>query len=663
MIPFSFQKGNKSAGCEDAPPIANERFSVICDGLGGAGSTKHTIIEDGATTVSTRTSGYLGSRIVAECVKSYYSDYYDALSKEITSHNRTANLPRFLESLKDYIQSSFEVNMKKWDIKPSHSRTLKDFPTTLASALYFPSPKGVTILAVWAGDSRVYLFTPKKGLQLLTLDDAKNAEDEMNSASEMTNCISSGNAFSLNFAIYELNEPGVCFCCSDGCFDYLQSPLHFEWLLLHTILECMPNAKKDNLGVALADSIKDNMYISIGDDTTMSGVIYMIESSQQMKKLFKDRMVNAGTLAIRMNDSLKELKKVQNERESAQKTCRLFEERIFNAIRNEVCMTLKGTSYNPSLRSFLASLPFFSDFSSKGHSVEAEIEEECEIEIRKIQETAYQTKNLCRNMFVCDYLKWQRQMDEQGGTPSSWGRIPLITRGQNKTAHTYDNPSRAIQSFLTCIEMYKHPYFRDVVRFPAISDDEIEKYIQSQIILIEQIVTMLNNNNGELNDLWSQAFFSTNDFSRERNQNDRSPQFEAYFDQAINNPQSSQIASALTKRKINEYLEQGSHISVIREKYEKERQRRLDRIPEEFWNGHKNEIIDAVLSENEVVVSRLFVNTDVSIDRLVAYSKAKKTLSQIDEKIKEAQISVDENWLQYKSEYQLFRVVSEKGVC
>ena len=39
MFPFSFQKGNKTAGCEDAPPVSNIRFSVVCDGLGGAGST------------------------------------------------------------------------------------------------------------------------------------------------------------------------------------------------------------------------------------------------------------------------------------------------------------------------------------------------------------------------------------------------------------------------------------------------------------------------------------------------------------------------------------------------------------------------------------------------------------------------------------------------
>ncbi len=63
----------------------------------------------------------------------------------------------------------------------------------------------------------------QKGLQLLSLDDAVNADREMNSASEMNNCISAGNAFRLNYSIFEMDEPGIVFCCSDGCFDYLPS--------------------------------------------------------------------------------------------------------------------------------------------------------------------------------------------------------------------------------------------------------------------------------------------------------------------------------------------------------------------------------------------------------------------------------------------------------
>ena len=83
LIPFDFQKGNKAAGCEDAPPVTNEKFSVICDGLGGSGSIKHRIIEKDSTTPVNRTSGYLGSRIVAESVVSYYTQNYSQLEEVI----------------------------------------------------------------------------------------------------------------------------------------------------------------------------------------------------------------------------------------------------------------------------------------------------------------------------------------------------------------------------------------------------------------------------------------------------------------------------------------------------------------------------------------------------------------------------------------------------
>lgn len=667
MIPFSFQKGNKAAGCEDAPPIANLAYSVVCDGLGGAGSTKHTVHEEMSEVPVVRTSGYLGSRIVCSCVDAYYSQNINELFATTIDMNRTDKVNRFLLALKAQINTAFDANMQKLGITPSHSKTLKDFPTTLASAIYYPHPNGVTVLAIWAGDSRVYLLTPKKGLQLLSLDDAKNAENEMNSTSEMTNCISAGNAFRLNYAFYELDEPGIVFCCSDGCFDYLQSPLHFEWLLLHTILECMPNSVGDELGVALAESIRDNMYRSIGDDTTMSGIIIGIDSSRQMKNLYQSRMTESGRFAISMNDYLKELKKVQNERDAAQKTCRLFEEKIISSVHDEVCLALKSNNVNPMLQSRLISMPCYIEYVHRMQAVEKEIDDECAAEIQKVQEIAYQTKNVCRNMLVCDYLKWQRQMDEQGGVLSSfWGQLPMLpqkNRGQTRKGQLYANPTRARQLILACIEMYKHPFFKEIVSLPVFPDVEIDKYIQSQTGQLEAVLAILDNPNSMFTDLWSQAYFSTNNFSKERYQCDRNPQFEVLFEQAMNNPQGCQFVSELSARKIAEYHELGNEINAIREKFAKEKQRRLNNIPEEYWADHKGEILEMILSENENTLRSLFENTSMQTKRLVSYVEAKKTLTQIDKKIEVAQISVEGIWDIYKNEYQLFRQITEKGVC
>lgn len=667
MIPFSFQKGNKAAGCEDAPPIANLAYSVVCDGLGGAGSTKHTVLEGMPEKSVVRTSGYLGSRILCECVNTYYADNIHEFFTTINDKNRTSIVNSFLLALKEQIVSAFDANIQKWGITRSHSKTLKDFPTTLASALYYPHSNGVTLLAIWAGDSRVYLLTPKKGLQLLSLDDAKNAENEMNSTSEMTNCISAGNAFRLNYAFYELNEPGIVFCCSDGCFDYIQSPLHFEWLLLHTILECMPNSIGDELGAVLADSIRDNMYKSIGDDTTMSGIIIGINSSRQMKDLYSNRMSESGKLAIGMNDRLKELKTLQNERDAAQKTCRLFEEKILSSVHDEVCSALKSSNLNPLLRSRLIAMPCYTEYTQREWAVEKEIDDECALEIQKVEETAYQIRNVCRSMLICDYLKWQRQLDEQGGGLSTfWGQIPMLpqkTRGQARNGQAYVNPKKARQSILSCIEMYKHPYFKEIVSLPTFPNNEIEKYIQSQIGQLEALLAVLDNSDSLFMDLWSQAYFSTDYFSKERYQCDRYPQFDMLFEQAMNSPQSCQFVSELSAKKIAEYHDQGNRIAAIREKYAKEKQRRISNIPEEYWIDHKDEIIEMVLSENEHSLRSLFGNTKMQMDRLVSYVEAKKTLAQINSKIEEAQAAVDRIWDLYKYEYQLFRQITEKGAC
>ena len=211
--------------------------------------------------------------------------------------------------------------------------------------------------------------------------------------------------------------------------------------------------------------------------------------------------------------------------------------------------------------------------------------------------------------------------------------------------------------------MYKHPFFNEIVSLPVFPDVEIDKYIQSQTGQLEAVLAILDNPNSMFTDLWSQAYFSTNNFSKERYQCDRNPQFEVLFEQAMNNPQGCQFVSELSARKIAEYHELGNEINAIREKFAKEKQRRLNNIPEEYWADHKGEILEMILSENENTLRSLFENTSMQTKRLVSYVEAKKTLTQIDKKIEVAQISVEGIWDIYKNEYQLFRQITEKGVC
>jgi len=59
----------------------------------------------------------------------------------------------------------------------------------------------------------------------------------------------------------------------------------------------------------------------------------------------------------------------------------------------------------------------------------------------------------------------------------------------------------------------------------------------------------------------------------------------------------------------------------------------------------------------------MFGGADVQMERLVSYSQAKKTLSEINNRLEAAQMLVDKVWNAYKVDYQLFAQIKEKGVC
>lgn len=342
LIPFCFQKGFKATGCEDAPPIAAEHWAIVCDGLGGSGATKHNIIENGEPSV--RTSGYIGSRLVADAVDRCFKRFQlsGTLDLLFEEQNRTENIQFAIRSMKEEIKAEFEQKVRDWKITKVRGRTLRTFPTTLAAAICKPYKEGgVDVLSMWAGDSRVYFLSPSKGLRLLTVDDAFGAEYAMNSSSEMNNCISYGFYFNINYAFYHIDEPGVLFCCSDGCFDYMRSPLHLEWLLMHTLSENLsdntepegketaesqeehgdevsedsePEKAQEAPGFAqiVSNAIMNNIYQNIGDDTTMAGWLFHIDNAEQMKELFSERIAVIDEQAVQMNNVINSLRDADN---------------------------------------------------------------------------------------------------------------------------------------------------------------------------------------------------------------------------------------------------------------------------------------------------------------------------------------------------------------
>lgn len=663
MLPFSFQKGNKSAGCEDAPPVAAVNYSVVCDGLGGSGSTKHQVNENGIPVI--RTSGYLGSRIVCDSVTYFYEINYKRIERSLASMTgELGELAAIVYELKECIRESLEKQMEALGIDPilTRKKALKIFPTTLASALYFQDGKKVKILTIWAGDSRVYILSPTKGLQMLSVDDAVDADVEMKSASEMNNCISAGNPFRLNYSIFEMDEPGIVFCCSDGCFDYLPSPLHFEWLVLQTILSCVPNATANYLGEAFANSVRDSVYQSIGDDTTMAGVICKINSTDELRKVFTARMEQFGQLAVMMNDALKAQKNCQNEKDLAAKKCRLFESKVIADLRTSITDALVNRT-PAMLYSFIGTLPCYADYQELINTIEKQVDEECVAELEGLNKQINEQKEICIEMIVRDYLKWRRvNQDSVVSTSSVIDFLVPKTRGMTKKSYNYLKPSSFVQPLNACLQLFNLPDFQRIGMRTVLSDAEAMEFIQSQVRNIEALILIMENDSPLFEDLWSQAYFSTDQFEKERQEIAYSRDFSVIVNEALNDPISCMYISELTSQKIDSYKKMSNKMYAIQQKYMVERERGKASAPEQFYLQHEKELLDSFFSLNAATLNSIFMGTSVPMDRLTSFIEARRAIFENNEKLEKAQENVLTIWNKYSPNYQLFRKITEKGV-
>jgi serine/threonine protein phosphatase PrpC len=235
---------------QDAEPIANNKFLIVCDGLGGDGSAVHFL---GNRKDDTLKSAYLGSRKLASVCNNFYETNYN----DFFSEN---NIPGLLSKLKQYIKDEFNQYLID-NPRDNLSKGGMIFPTTLASALFRETENGVEATVIWAGDSRAYLFTKESGIQQLSRDDVLGEFDAcFGKDCKMSNCISQDQDFSLNYARYLLPAKCILFVCSDGCFDFVLSPMHFE-------VQILKGLRSKDFKIPLQE-------INPGDDCTMAGAVF-----------------------------------------------------------------------------------------------------------------------------------------------------------------------------------------------------------------------------------------------------------------------------------------------------------------------------------------------------------------------------------------------------
>ena len=192
-----------------------DRFIIASlDGCGGSGSKKYDVL-------SGKTGAYIASRAVAGSLKSWFDE----------SGN--------IEDMEKYVDAAMGTCRSVGDAsggKRMMGSLGKEFPTT-AAIITGKVKDTIELVVVWAGDSRCYLLS-ERGLCQLTEDDLDGQDAMSNLINDgvMTNVISAGAPYKLHKKKITVKERCILLCATDGCFGYLSSPMHFEHLLIDTMV-------------------------------------------------------------------------------------------------------------------------------------------------------------------------------------------------------------------------------------------------------------------------------------------------------------------------------------------------------------------------------------------------------------------------------------------
>lgn len=194
---------------------------AVFDGCGGSGAQIRRCFGG-------HTDAYMASRAAASAAEKWMQE--SRPSRSLPDMARRTLQPRILQELTALIPE---------EEQESGCRGFLTLPTTMAALMIEGGTQDVlTVTSVSAGDSRNYLLTPS-GLHQLSRDDSDQPDpfEDLYDEGAITNIINCGKDFSLNFRTLQIPVPCILLSATDGCFAYVSTPMEFEGMLLHTLLE------------------------------------------------------------------------------------------------------------------------------------------------------------------------------------------------------------------------------------------------------------------------------------------------------------------------------------------------------------------------------------------------------------------------------------------
>ena len=256
-------KGEDSFCCSRA---GNAALIGVFDGCGGLGARQYDHYEK-------HTGAYIASRLASGAVYDWFrSGIHKGRHGDLTEELRERTAGALLLG-----------EQKGGSALKLRGAMVRDFPTTAAIALAEYGNREITVQAVWAGDTRVYILN-ENGLSPLSKDDthSRDAFEDLRDDPVQTNVLSSDGRYTLHTNHMRLQGPTAVVAATDGYFGYWRTPMHFEYFLLDTLRRSGSLSEwKEKLHSEIQDVT--------GDDATMAVMLFSFGTFENLKQFYADR--------------------------------------------------------------------------------------------------------------------------------------------------------------------------------------------------------------------------------------------------------------------------------------------------------------------------------------------------------------------------------------
>ena len=243
-------------------------YIAVFDGCGGMGAQKYQKAKN-------QSGARLAANVAADIIDRFYASpedgfHFDGRDAERLETRLKAGLQAVKQAISE--QGAFKIG----------GDLFRELPTTVSLIVSKMASDGnVYCEYLWAGDSRGFLLD-QEGICQITEDDLESDEDaysNLHNDARLSNVVNADRSFILHEKTIKLTPPVMLITATDGCFGYLRTPMHFQHLILNTLMRSTNEKAWEQNLIAELDKVA-------GDDCAIVISIYGCGNFEECKRMF-----------------------------------------------------------------------------------------------------------------------------------------------------------------------------------------------------------------------------------------------------------------------------------------------------------------------------------------------------------------------------------------